>query len=160
MFVLSWRTAYALTSVIFWPLFPSLLSNSGNKHQNNPLVSAWTIHHSSTYIIQYVFRCYKAVYVYVTNGNVCQFSKATDSPQHTTNGSRALWEFCERAHLRTLVMLLVAIYETLKKSVFISGLVIISTTSVDLSFPNFTHRVHITNIMVCAKYQYDRIREK
>ena len=28
------------TRVLFWCLFPSLLRNSGNKHQNNPLVSA------------------------------------------------------------------------------------------------------------------------
>ena len=40
MYVLSWQTVYALTRVLFWCLFPSLLHNSGNKHQNNPLVSA------------------------------------------------------------------------------------------------------------------------
>ena len=40
MYVLSWQTVYALTRVLFWCLFPSLLRNSGNKHQNNPLVSA------------------------------------------------------------------------------------------------------------------------
>ena len=40
MYVLSWRTCYALTRVLFWCSFPSLLGNSGNKHQNNPLVSA------------------------------------------------------------------------------------------------------------------------
>ena len=28
--------------------------NSGNKHQNNPLVSAETIRHSSAYIILYI----------------------------------------------------------------------------------------------------------
>ena len=39
MYVLLWRTVYALTRVLFWCLFPSLLRNSGNKHQNNPLVS-------------------------------------------------------------------------------------------------------------------------
>ena len=49
MYVLSWQTVYALTRVLFWCLFPSLLRNSGNKHQNNPLVS-----HSSTYIILYI----------------------------------------------------------------------------------------------------------
>ena len=38
----------------FWHSFPSLLCNSGNKHQNNTLVSAWTVRHSSTYIILYV----------------------------------------------------------------------------------------------------------
>ena len=40
MYVLLWRTVYVLTRVLFWCLFPSLLRNSGNKHQNNPLVSA------------------------------------------------------------------------------------------------------------------------
>ena len=40
IYVLLWRTVYALTRVLFWCLFPSLLRNSGNKHQNNPLVSA------------------------------------------------------------------------------------------------------------------------
>ena len=54
MYVLSWRTVSALTRVLFWNLFPSLLRNSGNKHQNNPLVSAETVRHSSTYIILYV----------------------------------------------------------------------------------------------------------
>ena len=53
MYVLSWRTVSALTRVLFWFLFPSLLRNSGNKHQNNPLVSAETVRHSSTYIILY-----------------------------------------------------------------------------------------------------------
>ena len=56
MYVLSWRTISALTRVLFWYLFPSLLRNSGNKHQNNPLVSAETIHHSSTYIILYLLK--------------------------------------------------------------------------------------------------------
>ena len=36
MYVLWWRTLYALTRVLFSCLFPSLLCNSGNKHQNNP----------------------------------------------------------------------------------------------------------------------------
>ena len=54
MYVLSWRTAFALTQVLFWGFFPSLLCNSGNKHQNNLLVSAETIRHSSTYIILYI----------------------------------------------------------------------------------------------------------
>ena len=44
----------ALTRVLFWGLFRSLLRNSGNKHQNNPLVSAETVRHSSTYIILYL----------------------------------------------------------------------------------------------------------
>ena len=54
MYVLSWRTVSALTRVLFWYLFPSLLRNSGNKHQNSHLVSAETVRHSSTYIILYV----------------------------------------------------------------------------------------------------------
>ena len=40
MYVLLWQTVYALTRVLFWCLFLSLLCKSGNKHQNNPLVSA------------------------------------------------------------------------------------------------------------------------
>ena len=55
MYVLSWRTVSALTRVLLWYLFPSLLRNSGNKHQNNPLVSTETIRHSSSYIILYLF---------------------------------------------------------------------------------------------------------
>ena len=35
-----WRTVYVPTRVLFWWLFSSLLRNSGNKQQNNPLVSA------------------------------------------------------------------------------------------------------------------------
>ena len=37
-----WRTVYALTSVLSWRSFPSLFRDSGNKHQNNILVSALT----------------------------------------------------------------------------------------------------------------------
>ena len=48
----------ALTRVLFWYLFPELQSNSEIKHQNNPLVSAETIRHSSTYIILYVIWCF------------------------------------------------------------------------------------------------------
>ena len=48
MHVLSWRTV-------------SARSNSWNKHQNNPLVSAETVHRPSTYIILYIpcifFQC-------------------------------------------------------------------------------------------------------
>ena len=40
MYVLAWRTVYALTIVLFWCLFPVLRSNEGNKHQNNTWVSA------------------------------------------------------------------------------------------------------------------------
>ena len=44
--------SHALTQVLFWYLFGSLLRNLGNKHQNNPLLS---VCHSSTYIILYLF---------------------------------------------------------------------------------------------------------
>ena len=37
MYLLSWRTISGLTRVLFWYLFPSLLRNSGNRHQNNSL---------------------------------------------------------------------------------------------------------------------------
>ena len=47
MYALSWRTVSALTRVLFGCLF---------EHQNNPLVSAETVRHSSAYIILYVFR--------------------------------------------------------------------------------------------------------
>ena len=36
-----WWTVYALTRVLFWCLLHLLLRNSGNKHQNNPLVSTY-----------------------------------------------------------------------------------------------------------------------
>ena len=51
MHVLSWRTVSVLTRVFFLYL---LLSNSGNKHKNNLLVSAETVRHSSAYIILYI----------------------------------------------------------------------------------------------------------
>ena len=47
------QTVSALTRVLFWCLFLSLLRNSGNKHPNIPLVSAETVRQSSTYIILY-----------------------------------------------------------------------------------------------------------
>ena len=50
MYVRLWQTVSALTRVLFWYLFPSL-----NKDKNNPLVSAETVCHSSTYIILYLF---------------------------------------------------------------------------------------------------------
>ena len=56
MYVLSGQIVSVLTRVLFWCLFPSLLRNSGNRHQNKPLLSAETVRHSSTYIILYVFR--------------------------------------------------------------------------------------------------------
>ena len=54
MYVLSWRTVSALTRVLLWCLFPLLLRNSGNKHQYNPLMSAGTVRHSSTYFSLYI----------------------------------------------------------------------------------------------------------
>ena len=54
MYVLSWKTVSALTRVLFWHSLPSLLRNSGNKHQNNPLTSAETVRHPSTDIIFYL----------------------------------------------------------------------------------------------------------
>ena len=53
-YVLPWRSVSVLTRVLFWCLFPSLLHNSGGKHQINPLVNAETARHSSTYIILYI----------------------------------------------------------------------------------------------------------
>ena len=53
MYVLLWQTVYALTRVLFWCLFPSLLCNSWNKHQNNTPVSAYTVCHTGTYIVLY-----------------------------------------------------------------------------------------------------------
>ena len=53
-YALSWRTVSALTWVLFCCLLPLLLHNSGNRHQNNPLGSAETVCHSSTYIIHYL----------------------------------------------------------------------------------------------------------
>ena len=54
MYALEWWTVSALTRGLFWCLFPELRSNSGNKHQNNTLVSAETVGHSSTYIISFL----------------------------------------------------------------------------------------------------------
>ena len=58
MYVLSWRTVSVLTRVSFWCLLSLLLCNSGNKHQNNPIVSKETVRHSSTYIILYYSSCW------------------------------------------------------------------------------------------------------
>ena len=54
MYVLSWRTVSAPTRGLFWYLFPKLQSNKGNKHQNNTLVSAETVHHESTYNVLFL----------------------------------------------------------------------------------------------------------
>ena len=71
MYVLSWRTVSALTRVLFWCLFPSLLHNSGNERQNNPLVGAETVRHSSTCIILYLFANVCYYYVFFRNVFVC-----------------------------------------------------------------------------------------
>ena len=47
MYVLSWRTVSALTRVLFWCWFPSLLRNSAKKPTKMTLVSAETVRHSS-----------------------------------------------------------------------------------------------------------------
>ena len=62
MYVLSWQTVFALTWVLFWCLFPLLLRNLGNKHQNNPLISTETVRHSSAYIILYSLRGHFCIY--------------------------------------------------------------------------------------------------
>ena len=54
MYVRSWRTVSALNWVLFRCTFASLLRKSGNKHQNNPLVSAETVRHSSIYTCLYI----------------------------------------------------------------------------------------------------------
>ena len=54
MYVRSWRTGSVLTRVLCWCLFPELRRNSGNKQQNDHLVSAETVRHSSTYINFYI----------------------------------------------------------------------------------------------------------
>ena len=56
MYVLEWRTVSALTRVLFWCLFPSLLRNLGNKHQNNTRVSAETVRYEGIYIILFLTR--------------------------------------------------------------------------------------------------------
>ena len=56
LYVLEWRTAYALARGLFWCLFPELRSSEGNKHQNNTRVSASTIRHESTYIVLFLAR--------------------------------------------------------------------------------------------------------
>ena len=65
MYALSWWTVSALTRVLFWCLFPELLHNLGNKHQNNPLVSAETVRHSSTCIVIYIY-----IYVWPSDATV------------------------------------------------------------------------------------------
>ena len=57
--------------MLFWCLFTLLLHNSGNKHQNNPLVSTKTVCHSSTYIILHI---YFAHYLITTKNNCTSIS--------------------------------------------------------------------------------------
>ena len=56
MYTLAWRTVYALTRVLFWCLFPSLLGNSGNKHQNERINSS-----PLEYIHYYKYMIYKKI---------------------------------------------------------------------------------------------------
>ena len=56
MYVLAWRTVYALTRGLFWCLFSELRSNEGNIPQNNTRVSAYTVRHKSKYIILFLTR--------------------------------------------------------------------------------------------------------
>ena len=97
MYVLSWRTVSALTRELLWYLFPSLLRNSGNKHQNNPLVSAETVRHSSAYIILYVRLLRKSVSVYVsmvhTITNFCLFEMNCYIIQNVQNKTRKTMAF-------------------------------------------------------------------
>ena len=46
--VLEWQTVSALTSGLFWCLFPELQGNKGNRYQNNTWVNAETVHQEST----------------------------------------------------------------------------------------------------------------
>ena len=55
MYALPRRTVYALTRRLVWCLFPSLVVNSGNPHQNKPVLSSWKVPHSSPYMILYSF---------------------------------------------------------------------------------------------------------
>ena len=55
MYVVPWWTVYKHTRMLIWCLFPSLLHNSSKKHQNNTLVSAWTVRSPSPYNIIYIF---------------------------------------------------------------------------------------------------------
>ena len=56
MYVLAWRTVYALTRGLFWCWFPELRSTSGNKPKNNTRVSASTVRYKNTYIILFLTR--------------------------------------------------------------------------------------------------------
>ena len=68
MYVLPWWTNSALPRVLFWCLFPLLLRNLRNKHQNNPLLSTKTGHDLSLYVILYLLHYtiwYSIVYTYL-----------------------------------------------------------------------------------------------
>ena len=58
--LLLWRTVHVFTRMLILCLFPSLLRNSGNKRQNDPLVSAQTSWPSSTCIILSLY-----IYIYI-----------------------------------------------------------------------------------------------
>ena len=55
MYVLSWQAAYVHISVLFWYSFLFVLRNTGNNHQNNPLMITYTAHHLSPDIMLYSF---------------------------------------------------------------------------------------------------------
>ena len=55
MYVLSYWYCFSAQSSIILVLFPSLLRNSGNKHQNNTPMGAETVRPSSTNVILYIF---------------------------------------------------------------------------------------------------------
>ena len=84
MYVFSWRTVSALTRGLFRCLFPELLSNEGNKYQNNARVSAETVRHESTYIILFFIR---------QNESINNYEKTT-SFTHRPHVSLARFSFC------------------------------------------------------------------
>ena len=81
--LLSWRTVYASTRMLFGCLFSSLLYDSGNTHQNNTILSAYAVPHSSTYLILYISTQAEALinYTYLTNTCI-QVSYCTCAAHH------------------------------------------------------------------------------
>ena len=55
MYVLEWRTVYALTRGLFWCLFPSF-GATREINQNNTRMGPWIVRHESTYIILFLAR--------------------------------------------------------------------------------------------------------
>ena len=56
MYILEWRTVFALKRGLFLCLFPELRSNGGNKHKNNSRVSSETVRDENIYIIVFLTR--------------------------------------------------------------------------------------------------------